>query len=292
MRKRLRVVPIIIVFLPILFMDMFLPVLYPVAIAVAIIISIEIFFMANITFKNNPLLISITIIFIIVEYIGILIFRGALPFKIGISLSPLEFILMSILAFVIVLIAINMWNKKDSSFESNGTNILISLFIFVYIGAGFAHFLLIRLMPHGGYLIFFILGCSWISDTGGYTIGRYYGKHKMIHSASPNKTYAGIGGMFLFSYIFTTLFILGSKTGFFSPLLGSDILPYSNTTMYILTFVFTITGFLGDMGESIIKRMYNKKDSGKILPGHGGTFDIFDSVITTSLIGYYIFLFL
>lgn len=290
MRKRLLVLPILFLFLPILFVNKFLPVFYIVSIIVSIIIAIEVFFMAGVNFKNNCLLISTTLIFFVLQYLGVLIMSGALPFDITV-LSPTELTLMSILVFLPTLIAINMFESKNISFEEKGKNIILAFFIFVYIGVGLSYFTFIRLMPHGKYLLFFVMGCAWLSDTGGYAIGRH-GKHKMTNSASPNKTYEGIIGMFIFAFIFAFLFILGSKSDFLSPLLGKDIFPYSSVTMYIITFIFTITSFLGDMGESIIKRMFNKKDSGKILPGHGGTFDIFDSLIITSFIGYYIFLFL
>jgi len=270
---------------------MFLPLFYIVCIALSIIIAIEVFFMAGINFKNNCLLISTTLIFFILQYLGILISSGVFPFEITV-LEPTELSLISILVFIPTLIAINMFESKNISFEEKGKNIMLAFFVFVYIGVGLSYFTVIRFMPHGKYILFFIMGCVWLSDTGGYAIGRYFGKHKMSNSASPNKTYEGIIGMFIFAFIFAFLFILGSKSDFLSPLLGKNIFPYSNLTIYIITFIFTITSFIGDMGESIIKRMFNKKDSGKILPGHGGTFDIFDSLIITSFIGYYIFLFL
>ena len=291
MRKRLLVLPIVILFLPILFIDKFLPLFYIICIIVTSVIAIEIFFMAGINFKNNWLLISTTIAFLILQYLGILILSGVFPFEINV-IRPTELSLIIILLFTSKLIAINMCESKGVSFEEKGKNIMLAFFIFVYIGVGLSYVTLIRLMPHGRYLIFFVMSSAWLSDTGGYTIGKHFGKHKMITSASPNKTYEGIVGMFIFAFIFAFLFISGSKSGFLAPLLGKDILPYSNLTIYAITFIFVVTSFLGDMGESIIKRMFNKKDSGKILPGHGGTFDIFDSLIITSFVGYYIFLFI
>ena len=291
MRKRLLVLPIVLLFLPILFIDKFLPLFYVICIIVSSVIAIEIFFMAGINFKNNCLLILATLAFFILQYLGILLLSGVFPFEITV-LTPTELSLISILLFTSKLIAINMFESNGITFEEKGKNIMLAFFIFVYIGVGLSYVTLIRLMPHGKYLVFFVMGSAWLSDTGGYTIGKHFGKHKMTTSASPNKTYEGMIGMFIFAFIFTFLFILGSKSNFFSPLFGKDILPYSNLTIYIITFIFVITSFLGDMGESIIKRMFNKKDSGKILPGHGGTFDIFDSLVITSFVGYYLFLFL
>ncbi len=291
MRKRLLVLPIVFLFLPILFIDKFLPLFYIVCIITSSVIALEIFFMAGINFKNNRLLILTTLAFFILQYLGILILSGAFSFKTTV-LSPTELSLISILLFASKLIAINMCESNGNTFEKKGKNIMLAFFIFVYIGISLSYVTLIRLMPHGKYLVFFVMSSAWLSDTGGYTIGKHFGKHKMITSASPNKTYEGIVGMFIFSFTFAFLFILGSKSGFFAPLLGKDILPYSNLTIYVIAFIFTVTSFLGDMGESIIKRMFNKKDSGKILPGHGGTFDIFDSLVITAFVGYYIFLFL
>ena len=75
-------------------------------------------------------------------------------------------------------------------------------------------------------------------------------------------------------------------------MLGKDIPTFSLSQIIWLTVIFTLTGFLGDMGESLIKRMYDTKDSSKMFPGHGGVFDIFDSVILTAPISYYIIIIL
>ena len=147
-------------------------------------------------------------------------------------------------------------------------------------------------MTSGKYYIVFILLCAWLSDTGGYVVGRKFGKHKLSNSASPNKSYEGLVGMFLFTIPISIFYYYLYSNGYLSLVLGKDIPTFSLSQIILLTIIFTLTGFLGDMGESLIKRMYDTKDSSKMFPGHGGVFDIFDSVILTAPISYYIIIIL
>ena len=96
--------------------------------------------------------------------------------------------------------------------------------------------------------------------------------------------------MFIFTIPLSILYYFLYSKGYLSYLLGKNVPHFSFAQMMLLTVIFTLTGFLGDMGESLIKRMYDTKDSSKLFPGHGGVFDIFDSVILTAPISYYVFL--
>ena len=135
----------------------------------------------------------------------------------------------------------------------------------------------------------FIFMCAWLSDTGGYVIGREFGKHKLSNSASPNKSWEGFIGMFILTIPLIILYYYLYSKNYLVFLLGKNIPNFSLHQIIILTSIFILTSFLGDMGESLIKRMYDTKDSSKMFPGHGGVFDIFDSVILTAPISYYIF---
>ncbi len=308
MKKRLLVAMAMIVpALPIMFNNKLIALYHILVLVISCMMAWEIFYMAKIHKDKNLRTVVATIIFMIIGYVVMVCGE---PLITGFELEPLykvmpysqyfqiinnpfgaiEIVTMMIFALITTLIAINMFKVEGVSFKERGRAILTSVFAFIYVGIGFWHMSLIRLMPEGRYLILFILGCAWIGDTGGYVVGRKYGKHKMTNSASPNKSYEGMIGVYLFPLIFTALFIYLYKNGYLSLFLGKELISYSVLKMFVLCILFTTTGFLGDMGESLIKRMYNTKDSNKMFPGHGGVFDIFDSVILTAPIAYYIFI--
>ncbi|WP_295677326.1 phosphatidate cytidylyltransferase [uncultured Mucilaginibacter sp.] len=110
---------------------------------------------------------------------------------------------------------------------------------------------------------FFVL---WANDTGAYLIGKTIGRHKLFYRISPNKTWEGSIGGAIFAFI--TVF------------LGSLFLTSLNTGEWILlATIVIVTGTFGDLVKSMMKRSLNLKDSGSILPGHGGMLDRFDSLL-------------
>ena len=111
---------------------------------------------------------------------------------------------------------------------------------------------------------FFIL--LWANDTGAYLAGRYLGKHKLFERISPKKTWEGsIGGA-----------IISLSSAYFISLFYNH-LELSN--WIIISIIVTIFGGLGDLVESMFKRSLNIKDSGSIMPGHGGILDRFDGLL-------------
>ena len=122
------------------------------------------------------------------------------------------------------------------------------------------------------YLILFIFILIWISDTMSYFFGSLFGKRKMKITVSPNKTWEGfIGGLFC-SVIFSVLSFNYIQ----------EIYPFWKTIS--LGFLIPVFGLFGDIYQSKIKRMAEVKDSGNILPGHGGIFDRLDSAMGVSYI--------
>lgn len=125
------------------------------------------------------------------------------------------------------------------------------------------------------YLLFIILACI-CSDTGGFVIGKIIGGKKLT-KISPNKTIAGSIGSFIFSIIFMIYFLTNHSSiitdipNFFKNNFFYDIL--------LLTFLITFLCQLGDLIISYFKRLANVKDTGKILPGHGGLLDRIDGII-------------
>jgi phosphatidate cytidylyltransferase len=111
-------------------------------------------------------------------------------------------------------------------------------------------------------ILFFI----WINDTGAYLVGSFFGKHKLYEKISPNKTWEGtIGGIALciaFSFVIAKLF------------------PQLELKHWvIISIIVAVFGTLGDLVESMLKRLAGVKDTGNIMPGHGGVLDRFDSLL-------------
>lgn len=123
-------------------------------------------------------------------------------------------------------------------------------------------------------LIWLLFLCTWASDTFAYFVGSAIGSHKVAPSISPNKTVEGIFGS-----------IVG--TIFTSVVVGNLLFGFNMTHMLILGLVMAIAATLGDLAESTIKRSAGVKDSGFLIPGHGGVWDRFDSLLFTAPIFYY-----
>ena len=157
----------------------------------------------------------------------------------------------------------------------------------LYLGMSFAHLIGLRVMEHGMApvetqlgvlepgcaLIWTALIGTWASDTFAYFAGSFLGRHKLCPSISPGKTVEGfVGGL-----IGTTASVAGLGV-----LFGFDV-----QVMAVLGLCICIIATLGDLVESVMKRYTGIKDSGHIIPGHGGIWDRFDSVIYTVPFVYY-----
>jgi phosphatidate cytidylyltransferase len=154
----------------------------------------------------------------------------------------------------------------------------------VYIGWLGAYLLDLRSLPQGLWWLMLVLPIVWGADTGAYSIGAVYGKHKMTPRLSPKKSWEGyFAGLFtsvlvgaFFSYTFSSL---GSRPlgGLITPLEGG-----------FLGLVIGALAPLGDLGESMLKRQGGLKDSSNIFPGHGGFLDRIDSWIWGASLGYFV----
>lgn len=116
----------------------------------------------------------------------------------------------------------------------------------------------------------------WANDSGAFLFGSWFGKHKMIERISPNKTWEGAIGGAIFAVLITL--ILYRFIGFLSPV-----------HTIVVTLLTVVAGTLGDLTESMIKRSFKVKDTGTIMPGHGGLLDRFDSMLFAAPI-YYIYI--
>jgi phosphatidate cytidylyltransferase len=147
----------------------------------------------------------------------------------------------------------------------------------IYVGMGFYYFIEIR--QSGLVYVFFALFIIWATDSGAYFIGRAIGKNKLWPEISPNKTVEGSLGGVVCAILVTVIFKLAA------PVEESII------QLLIIAVVLSIFGQVGDLVESAFKRHYGVKDSGRILPGHGGILDRFDSLLFVWPILYFLMMF-
>jgi len=148
----------------------------------------------------------------------------------------------------------------------------------LYVGGLFGVLALIRNLggfEEGWRWVLVILGVNWLNDTGGYFAGRFLGRHKLFPRVSPKKTWEGsLGGV-----------LAGVGWLFVSRALYLDTLSVADCV--VLGILGGAVGQVGDLIESVIKRGFQVKDSGGILPGHGGILDRMDAVLLASPLVYF-----
>ena len=132
-------------------------------------------------------------------------------------------------------------------------------------------------------LVLFLLILIWAADIGAYFAGKFFGKNKLCPNVSPGKTLEGVyGGIALTQVVAITYVYITTQT----PLLN-DFLIFS-----FLALLVSLVSVLGDLFESVLKRIAEVKDSGNILPGHGGLLDRIDSLTSSAPIFFILFTFL
>ena len=179
------------------------------------------------------------------------------------SWLPAQFSRFSLVYIVFVLLLLHtVIHKTRFNFDDAG---VLTLGI-VYIGMGFNCFVQARAVDFHTLLYGMLI--VWLTDSFAYICGRQFGKHKLAPKVSPNKTWEGS--------------ILGTVVATVILAVYLYFLPvghYDYWVMVVLTMCLSILGQFGDLIESALKRFYGVKDSGKILPGHGGILDRFDSML-------------
>ncbi len=194
--------------------------------------------------------------------------------------------------FTISIIAVFILQLRNRELSGSLMEMGATLFEIVYLGWFLSHAVLLRnigynsnvkayaeavqgLKDAGFFYIFFVVSCVFLNDTGAYFAGRWKGKRKLIPRVSPGKTVEGTIGGIVSSIITAEVANLIFKS------------PLEYYWAFVFGFVIGVIGVLGDLVESIIKRSAGIKDSGGILPGHGGILDRFDSLIFAFPVFYY-----
>lgn len=170
--------------------------------------------------------------------------------------------------------------------DQAATDFAVTLAGIFYIGWFGAYFISLRNLPEGKWWILVVLPAVWFADAGAYFIGKRFGRHLLCPRLSPKKTWEGYLGGIVVGVLLTASFAALWRVG-----AG----PHSAITALRGALVGLVLGVfptLGDLGESMIKRQIGVKDSGNVLPGHGGAFDRIDSWLWAVVLGYYMIVWL
>ena len=160
-------------------------------------------------------------------------------------------------------------------FKAVFLNTAVRTFGVIYIALPFSYFILLRGMENGGRWILLLFAVIWANDTFAMLAGKTLGKHKLSPMISPGKTVEGAVG--------------GLAGGGVAALLYNNFLSMGLGlwSVLLLAAVIGVVGIFGDLFESVIKRAAGEKDSGTIIPGHGGMLDRIDSLVFAIPLLYY-----
>jgi phosphatidate cytidylyltransferase len=138
--------------------------------------------------------------------------------------------------------------------------------------AAWAALVLLHGQPHGPWWTLYALALVWVADIGAYFAGRAFGRRKLAPSISPGKTWAGVWGAL------AAAALLALTAGF----AGFGLQGWPLAGLLLLTLVAVAFSIVGDLFESLLKRHAHSKDSGALLPGHGGVLDRIDSILAAT----------
>ena len=168
---------------------------------------------------------------------------------------------------IVLLVAFSVYLFAGGQLADRLNRLAIALLGGFYLGYFFPHWILLFRLPNGRGWVFWVLCVVMVGDTMAYFVGKHFGVRKLAAVLSPGKTIAGACG-----------YIVGAVVaGIAGASFLSDALNW--TEILALSLTLSLLAQIGDLFESWIKRVYDVKDSGRLLPGHGGLLDRIDSLI-------------
>lgn len=215
------------------------------------------------------------------QLIGMMGYLSAIAYYICIYFEYEEYAVLVFLAAIILIMSVYVicfpkYNTEDA---------LMAFFGLFYVAVMLSYIYQTRAMENGIYVAWLIFICSWGNDTFAYFTGVLWGKHKMAPKLSPKKSVEGaIGGI-------TGAAILGGVYGY---IISSSLTAVTNPIFVfaVASALGALLSIIGDLAASAIKRNHEIKDYGKLIPGHGGVLDRYDSVIFTAPVVYWVLYFL
>ena len=213
----------------------------------------------------------------IVGYVGIIIYYLIVMAVDG---NYIENRLFGLLACIVGVFLAELFVYVFTFPKYQAEQIASAVFSFLYAPVMLSFIDFTRMLDKGIYLVWLVLICSWGSDTCAYCVGMLIGKHKMSPVLSPKKSIEGaIGGV-------VGAALLG---GIYAAVVGAHLEAENPIITYaVICAVGALISMVGDLAASAIKRNHDIKDYGKLIPGHGGILDRFDSVIFTAPVIYFL----
>ncbi len=198
-----------------------------------------------------------------------------------------EWVGPSFLVSLLIILTAVLWSYEKGTSQTTAADWMALVGGFILLGWMGGHFFRLRALEPNAFawrLTALAMLITWIADSGAYVVGKFVagkyvlGKHKLSPRLSPNKTVEGYFGGVFFGTVFTVLI------GYF---MGVPIL-----ALILMGLIITTLTPLGDLGISLLKREAGVKDSGSLLPGHGGALDRVDTLLWAVTIAYYLAIFL
>ncbi len=189
----------------------------------------------------------------------------------------IEDVMVIMLAFLIGLLAVYVFTYP----KYNANQIMAAFFGLFYVGVMLSFLYQTRMLPMGQYIVWLIFLCSWGCDTCAYCVGVLFGKHKMSPILSPKKSIEGAVGGVVGTMLLTAIYCTVISNVF-------AVEEFAILPLVCISGVGALISMVGDLAASAIKRNFEIKDYGKLIPGHGGVLDRFDSVIITAPLVYFL----
>ena len=203
----------------------------------------------------------------VLELVGYL---GAVLYYIAMKADFGNYGTMAIIISMILILFVYVFGYPKYHAEQ----VMAAFFGMVYVAVMLSFIYLTRNLPDGKFLVWLIFLCSWGCDTCAYCVGMLIGKHKMAPVLSPKKSIEGAVGGVVGAALLGVIYAAATQ---------GKMAEYA-----LICAVGALISMVGDLAASAIKRNQNIKDYGKLIPGHGGILDRFDSVIITAPVIYYL----
>lgn len=211
------------------------------------------------------------------KFFGMIGYVAAVVYYANLLFHFLPDVMILYLGFLVLLLAVYVFSYP----KYKADQVMAVFFGLFYVATMLSFIYQTRMLEAGEYIVWLIFLCSWGSDTCAYCVGVLFGKHKMSPLLSPKKSVEGAVGGVAGAMILTALYCYIFK----------NQMQIQTAEIWLLALVGgvgALISMVGDLAASAIKRNYDIKDYGKLIPGHGGILDRFDSVIITAPIIFFL----
>ena len=210
------------------------------------------------------------------RFLGIAGYIAAAGYYALLRFGKEDMVTLFAIAYLVLLMAIYVFAYPRYSSE----HVMLVFFGMFYVAMMLSYVYQTRMLANGVFIVWLIFICSWGCDTSAYCVGMLIGKHKLAPVLSPKKSIEGAVGGVVGAALLGAVYA-AAINGFAN--VGASVLHYA-----VICAVGAVISQIGDLAASGIKRNHDIKDYGRLIPGHGGILDRFDSVIFTAPVIYYL----